>query len=155
MVTAFEAIITRAGSESEKCTFKTQDEACAWIHERLAQCPGDARGKVVPVTYGIPSMLEALKNFEPKVLYPGYPGMVPITYRNQKKKIRMIGYLIPAMVHNGATENELIRAIKHSMVLLDAEKYGLNWEQSEKDHGIKELINKYLYPIRSIKEKEE
>lgn len=99
-------------------------------------------------------MLEALENFEPKVLYPGYPGMFSITHRNQQRKIRIMGYLIPAMAYNGATEDELMRAIKHSMVLLDAEKHRLNWEQSEKDHGIKELINKYLYPVRSIKEKE-
>lgn len=99
-------------------------------------------------------MLEAFANFEPKEQYPRYPGMKVITPACRSREIRKIAHLIPAMAYNGATEEELIRAIKHSMVLLDAEKHGLNWKQSEKDHGIKELINKYLYPVKSIKEKE-
>ena len=53
MVEAFEAIITWAGSEAEKRVFKTQEEAYAWIRECLGPCPGNARGVVVPVTYGL------------------------------------------------------------------------------------------------------
>ena len=38
---------------------------------------------------------------------------------------------------------ELARAVKHSMVIIDAEKHGLDWKRSEKENGIRELREKY------------
>jgi DNA-binding transcriptional regulator YiaG len=43
----------------------------------------------------------------------------------------------------GASNDELARAVKHSMVVIDAEKHGLNWQQSAKDNGIPALMKKY------------
>ena len=87
--------------------------------------------------------LKELQKFDPKESYPGYPGMTPISHTNHRKQIGTIAYLMAIIAASGS-EEELARAIKHSMVLIDAEKHRLNWKQSEKDNGIKDLINKYM-----------
>ena len=38
---------------------------------------------------------------------------------------------------------EIARAVKHSMVIIDAEKHHLDWRQSAKDNGVAELYKKY------------
>lgn len=43
----------------------------------------------------------------------------------------------------GAKPEELIRAIKHSMVIIDAEKHQLDWKRSEQENDIRSLIEKY------------
>lgn len=47
------------------------------------------------------------------------------------------------MTLKGATEPEIARAVKHSMVVIDAAKHKLDYRQSEKDNGIAELKKKY------------
>ena len=56
-----------------------------------------------------------------------------------------ISNLITDMTVKGATEDELARAVRHSMVVIDAPKHKLDWRQSEKDNRIKELKKKYMY----------
>lgn len=43
----------------------------------------------------------------------------------------------------GCSEDELARAVKYSMVVIDSKKHKLDWKQAEADYGIKELKNKY------------
>ena len=43
----------------------------------------------------------------------------------------------------GAPNEELARAVKHSMVIIDANKHKLDYKQSEIDNGIKALHKKY------------
>lgn len=54
-----------------------------------------------------------------------------------------ISNLIMDMTLKGAVDEELARAVKHSMVIIDAEKHHLDWRQSAKDNKIKELYIKY------------
>lgn len=54
-----------------------------------------------------------------------------------------ISNLITDMTLRGATESELIRATKHSMVVIDAAKHGLDYRQSFEDNHIAELKKKY------------
>ena len=54
-----------------------------------------------------------------------------------------ISNLITDMTLKGANEDELARAVRHSMVVIDAEKHKLNYKQSEIDNGIAELKNRY------------
>lgn len=54
-----------------------------------------------------------------------------------------ISNLITDMTLRGAPDSELIRATKHSMVVIDAAKHGLDYKQSEQDNGIAELKQKY------------
>ena len=54
-----------------------------------------------------------------------------------------ISNLITDMTLIGAPDDELARAVKHSMVIIDAEKHHLDWRQSAKDNNVKELYIKY------------
>lgn len=89
------------------------------------------------------SPLKELKDFDPQKLYPKYDGMKPMTSRTTQLKMGDISNLITDMTLKGAPPNELSRAVRHSMVVIDAEKHKLNWQQSAKDHGISELKKKY------------
>ena len=55
----------------------------------------------------------------------------------------IVSNLITDMTLKGATEAELARAVRHSMVVIDAAKHGLDYKQSEKDNAIAELKKKY------------
>ena len=89
--------------------------------------------------------LAGLEGFDTKEAYG------PQTYEG--KKIRLmtrtqlemgkISNLITDMTLKGANEDELARAVRHSMVVIDAEKHKLNYKQSEIDNGIAELKNRY------------
>ena len=54
-----------------------------------------------------------------------------------------ISNLITDMTLKGASEEELSRAVKHSMVVIDANKHHLDYKQSEVDNGIRLLHKKY------------
>lgn len=87
--------------------------------------------------------LAGLKGFEPKVQYKGYEGMTRMTSRGTQLEMGKISNLITDMTIKDASHAELERAVKHSMVVIDAEKHGLNYRQSEKDNAISELKAKY------------
>ncbi len=54
-----------------------------------------------------------------------------------------ISNLITDMTLLGADDKELARAVKHSMVVIDAEKHKLDYKASEKDNNIAALKKKY------------
>jgi hypothetical protein len=54
-----------------------------------------------------------------------------------------ISNLITDMTIKGAKDNEIAQAIRHSMVVIDAEKHGLNYKQSPIDNGIADLKKTY------------
>ena len=87
--------------------------------------------------------LEGLKDFNPKDEYAEVPGMRYMKKSDTQKEMGMISNLITDMTLKGASTEELTRAVKHSMVVIDAEKHKLNYKQSEKDQGIAELKKKY------------
>ena len=55
----------------------------------------------------------------------------------------VISNLITDMTLRGASEEELARAVKHSMVVIDAEKHKLDYKRSERENGIQELKEKW------------
>lgn len=87
--------------------------------------------------------LAALKDFDPKVSYPKYDGMPKMSARTKGKEMGDISNLITDMTIQGASHSEIARAVKHSMVVIDAEKHDLNYKQSALDQGIKQLKIKY------------
>lgn len=89
--------------------------------------------------------LKDLEGFDPKVEYSteGKTGVRLMTKSEKQKQMGMISNLITDMTLKGADESELARAVKHSMVVIDAEKHKLDFKQSEKDNGIAELKAKY------------
>lgn len=68
-----------------------------------------------------------------------------INNKNNRTQTEMgkVSNLITDMTLKGATEDELARAVRHSMVVIDAEKHKLDYKQSEIDNGIASLKKKY------------
>lgn len=93
----------------------------------------------VKVTHKEP--LKELKGFDPKLEYPGTDTSKRM--KNTQNEMGKISNLITDMTVAGATSQELARAVKHSMVVIDAEKHGLDYQRSFKENGIAELKNKY------------
>lgn len=89
--------------------------------------------------------LEGLKDFEPKELYAGYPGMKVMSERTKGIQMGEISNLITDMTLQGATEDELARAVRHSMVVIDAKKHKLDYKRSYNDNAIDALKRKYQY----------
>lgn len=87
------------------------------------------------------SPLKGLEGFDPKTAYPERPGMKYM--KNTGTQMGIISNLITDMTLKGATEPELARAVRHSMVVIDAEKHKLDYKQSEIDNGIASLKKKY------------
>ena len=85
--------------------------------------------------------LKGLKGFDPKRAYPKYDGMQVMS--DTQTQMGKISNLITDMTIKGASEQELARAVRHSMVVIDAEKHQLNYKQSERDNGIAALKKKY------------
>ena len=85
--------------------------------------------------------LKELEGFDPKMQYPEIPGMKYM--KNTQTEMGKISNLITDMTLLGANDQELARAVKHSMVVIDAAKHKLNYKQSEKDNNIAELKRKY------------
>lgn len=90
--------------------------------------------------------LKALEGFDPKMQYPEVPGMKYMktkTSDNTQVEMGKISNLITDMTLAGAPDDEIARAVKHSMVVIDAGKHKLNYKQSEKDNNIAELKRRY------------
>ena len=92
------------------------------------------------------SPLKELKNFDPSEKYPAYDGMPkvgPSTGFHKQQEMGKVSNLITDMTIRGANDEEIARAIRHSMVVIDAEKHNLDWRASAVDNGIAELKAKY------------
>ena len=87
--------------------------------------------------------LKGLQNFDPISAYPGYEGMKPIAPATKQTKMGEVSNLITDMTIKGASFDEIARAVRHSMVVIDAEKHNLNYKQSYIDHGIAALSARY------------
>lgn len=87
--------------------------------------------------------LEGLKNFDPKTQYKAYEGMPRMTPKQKQMEMGQVSNLITDMTIKGANTNEIARAVRHSMVVIDAEKHNLNYKQSAIDNGILDLKKKY------------
>ncbi len=87
--------------------------------------------------------LTGLKDFDPQASYPHYPGMPRMTPRQKAFEMGNVSNLITDMTIRGASTAELARAVRHSMVVIDAEKHNLDWKASAKDNGIAQLKAKY------------
>ena len=87
--------------------------------------------------------LEGLEGFDPKLEYGGKPEGSFKPMRNTQTEMGKISNLITDMTLRGASEDELARAVRHSMVVIDAEKHHLDYKQSEVDNGIASLKKKY------------
>lgn len=94
---------------------------------------------------------KALQEFNPKEQYRAYEGMPRVGKKRSEggdgfdtqAEMGKVSNLITDMQIRGAPMSDIIPAVKHSMVVIDAEKHNLNWKQSEIDNGIAALKTKY------------
>ena len=101
---------------------------------------------VVPNDKGIlktAPVLKGLKNFDPKKDYPAYEGMPRMSSRSKGLEMGSVTNLINDMTIQGASQDEIARAVRHSMVVIDAEKHNLNYKLSAINNGIPQLKEKY------------
>lgn len=110
----------------------------------------DAKGNV-KITSTDPNSHPAFKelqSFDPKLSYPERKGMKymkdPVTgVDNTQKEMGVISNLITDMTLAGASPDKLVRAVKHSMVVIDAGKHKLDYKQSEKENNIDALKKEF------------
>ena len=104
----------------------------------------DSKGRV-KITSTPP--LKGLEGFDPKLEYG------PETYKGKnvklmskgsiQKQMGVISNLITDMTLQGASQDEMAAAVRHSMVVIDAYKHKLDYKQSEFDNNISALHQKY------------
>ena len=87
--------------------------------------------------------LKKLEGFDPKVEYPEREGMRYMTKKGTQLEMGKISNLITDMTLQGATEDELAAAVRHSMVVIDAHKHKLDYKKSELDNNISALVKDY------------
>lgn len=117
--------------------------------------PTHDKGGKVKITSTPP--LKGLEGFDPKTSYGADkvvkdPDGTEHYYRNGQEYRRMrntgtemgkISNLITDMTLAGASDAEKAAAVRHSMVVIDAEKHKLDYKQSEVDNNIAALRKKY------------
>lgn len=103
---------------------------------------------------------DQLNNYDPKTRYGGYEVITPASGKKGQPgykpevgnfklmtttglEMGMITNLITDMSIQGAKPEHVVRAVKHSMVVIDAEKHKLNYKQSELDNNIAQLKTLY------------
>lgn len=150
-----ELIVNNNHPEAKKTIGRVED--AIGIHARVAErlSGADFDGDtvlVIPNPHGqikTSPPLENLRHFDPKHSYPGYEGMKPMSARTKQIEMGNISNLITDMTIQGAKHDELARAVRHSMVVIDAEKHNLNYKQSAIDNNIVQLKIRYQGGARS------
>lgn len=121
------------------------------VAERLSGADFDGDQVVVIPTGGRVKIqstprLKDLEGFDPKTEY-STEGKTGVRFLSKgaatQRQMGEISNLITDMTLKGAPEGEIARAVKHSMVVIDAAKHKLDYRQSEKDNGIAELKKNY------------
>lgn len=100
----------------------------------------DHAGKV-KITSQAP--LKQLENFDAHMEYAYHPGIKTMKKGSIQKEMGTISNLITDMTLKGAPNSEIAKAVKHSMVVVDAYKHKLDYKQSEIDNDIDYLSEKY------------
>ena len=105
------------------------------------------RENTPPISHSKP--LEDMVGFDPAISYPyrpateDSPGSKIMPKKMKQREMGAITNLIMDMKMQGADGHEMARAIKHSMVVIDAVKHKYDYKLSETDNRIRELIEKY------------
>lgn len=90
--------------------------------------------------------LKDLEGFDTKIAYGPESTDIPYKLLSKKERQKQMGMatnLIMDMTIKGAPEEHIVRAVKHSMVIIDAEKHKLDYKRSEKENNIAELKKIY------------
>lgn len=114
--------------------------------ERLsgADFDGDT-AVVIPNKHGWIKNAPAMdfSKFDPHTQFANPPGTPKPNQQHMQHQMGVVTNLITDMSLIGAKDEEIERAIKHSMVVIDAYKHNLNWKASYEEFRIGELHEKY------------
>lgn len=102
-----------------------------------------AKLKTSKSEFGRSKAFESLKTFDPKEAYPYYEGMTVMKKSSKGQYMGDVSNLITDMTIKNATPDEIARAVRHSMVVIDAPKHKLDFRRSYEENGIAELKEKY------------
>lgn len=147
-------------NKTGKRLYGANAEDAVGIHPKVAQqlSGADFDGDTVLVIPNGPGVgirtspsLNGLKDFDPRILYKLPEGAPKMTKVQKGIQMGQISNLITDMTVKGGIPNpeEITRAIKHSMVVIDAEKHGLDFNKSYIDNNIAALKKKYQGSARS------
>lgn len=111
----------------------------------------DSKGRV-KVTSTNP--LKGLEGFDPQMAYPERKGMKymkdPVTGKDATQmEMGKISNLITDMTLFGAPPEDMAKAVKHSMVVIDAGKHKLDYKRSEVENDIPALKKKWQKDMRN------
>lgn len=84
--------------------------------------------------------LESLKGFDTGIYHD---PKINVTNSTKQREMGIVTNLISDMTAQGASMDEIVRATKQSMIVIDSEKHHLDYRQSAKDLKISELKNTY------------
>lgn len=86
-----------------------------------------------------------LQEFDPKIYaFPeGTPESKIIKSRTKQKEMGVVSNLITDMTLQDAPSEDIIKAVKYSMVVIDSEKHKLDYKQAKLDNDIKSLQKRY------------
>ena len=87
--------------------------------------------------------LKQLEGFDPKTQYKLPDDAPRMDDTTKGLEMGKVSNLITDMTLAGATNEEIARAVRHSMVVIDAQKHHLNYRQSFLDNDIQQLYKKY------------
>lgn len=91
----------------------------------------------------IKSRPKLFENYDPKEIYK-LPDDAPWMTNDMKQtQMGIVSNLITDMTVGGADFDDIAKAVKHSMVVIDAEKHHLDYKRSEKDNDIRNLKKTY------------
>jgi hypothetical protein len=93
--------------------------------------------------------LEGLKDFNPRREYKAYDGMPEVTESMMQGQMGNVTNLITDMTLRKAPAAEVVRAIRHSMVVIDSAKHNLDYKRSAQENGIAALKKKYQIDVQA------
>lgn len=150
-----ELTVNNRHRESKKILGDTVDAVGinARVAERLSGADFDGDTVLVIPNSGAKRLtttpaLEGLKNFNPREKYAQYDGMKVISEKHMQKEMGNVSNLITDMTIRKAPPSEIVRAVRHSMVVIDSYKHKLDYKQSAIDNNISQLKEKYQKPFQ-------
>lgn len=147
--------VNNKNKEGNSVIGKLSQDACginAKVAERLSGADFDGDSvtviplKTVKVKSTDPDSDPAFKNlktFDAKEQYKGYEGMEVMKERTKQTQMGIVSNLVTDMTLKGASADEIVRATKHALVVIDAPKHELDYRRSYEENGIAALKEKY------------
>lgn len=87
--------------------------------------------------------IKSLREFDPGEKYSLPEDAPKMTDKTKELQMGIVSNLITDMTIKGASEDKIARAVKHSMVVIDAVKHHYDYKQSEIDHNIAALKKEF------------